>query len=89
MQATGVAGACSVVRSGVTRVLSNSNKVRLWRPLAHWGRPPTGEGRRGPETEMLMIMIMNVNLYSAKHYGADAVVRTELSLNAVGSMQHR
>ena len=31
---------------------------------------------------------MNVNLYSAKHYGADAVVRTELSLNAVRS-RHR
>ena len=89
MQAIAVAGACSVVRRGVTRVLSNSNKVRLWRPSPIGCAHQRGRDARGPETEMLMIMIMNVNLYSAKHYGADAVVRTELSLNAVGSMQHR
>ena len=29
---------------------------------------------------LMIIMIMNVNLYSAKHYGADAVVRTEAGI---------
>jgi len=59
---------------------------------AHWVLEVTASAHSNDdndnEREFIQRVVINKSLARAKHYGADAVVQTELSLNAVGS-RHR
>ena len=54
---------------------------------AHWVLEVTASSHSNDDNDNEREFI-NKSLAGAKHYGADAVVQTELSLNAVGS-RHR